>query len=111
MEKNIENEVYDFFINHFKNISNLKQNTIINPPNLLMDDGIIILDDFFKKFNIQKGYLDLNKYFNPVLNPIQLFWNFIQLKKVSEKAKKPIITIEHMIEVAKKGEWFDPIIS
>ena len=72
MNSNIEKEVYDFFINHYTEVNDMNGKVIINPPYLLMDDGIIILDEFFREFNVDKGYLDLNKYFNPVINPIQL---------------------------------------
>ncbi|WP_306350861.1 DUF1493 family protein [Flavobacterium sp. '19STA2R22 D10 B1'] len=68
------------------------------------DDAFYLFLEFFEKFKIKKGYLDLDKYFYKTPK----FWDIIRFKKIKQKQKQPI-TIGHMIEVVKKGEWFDPL--
>jgi hypothetical protein len=68
-----------------------------------------------KKFSITKGFLDIEKYFQPtypsgigVFAFLKLFLSrFSLVKKLPIEPKSPI-TIAHMIEVAKRKEWFDP---
>ncbi|CAA7386971.1 DUF1493 family protein [Chryseobacterium fistulae] len=98
---NIRDEVLLFFR---KNISkNVDENYIINNPNYLGDETNLLLEDFIKKFDIQSGYLEVDKYFNKLPS----FWEIITFSR-DKKQKYPIITVSHMIEVAKRKEWFDP---
>ena len=104
--ENIEKNVFAFFKQHLRNVKHFDKKTIINSPDLLVDDGGIILEEFVELFNVENCSLDLDKYFNPLKNPfITLIDYFKNRKRVQ---KRPIITIGHMIEVAEKGEWFDP---
>ncbi|MCL1655939.1 DUF1493 family protein [Elizabethkingia miricola] len=97
----IESRVLNFFK---KNISKkVDKDYIINNPNYLGDEANILLEDFIKEFNISSGYLEVDKYFNKLPN----FWEIITFSR-DKKQKYPIIKISHMIEVAKRKEWFDP---
>ncbi|SFJ76579.1 DUF1493 family protein [Myroides guanonis] len=68
------------------------------------DDAYYLFLEFFEKFEIEKGYLDLDKFFYPKAS----LWGVIRLKR-NDYDDKPKITIQHLIKVAKKKEWFDPV--
>jgi hypothetical protein len=89
-------------------IKNNKIDSIINKSDYYADEAFFLFENFFEKFNIEKGYIDIDKFFNPLpkLN-LKHFLNLFRLKK-KQYIDKPKITIEHMIKVAKKKEWFDP---
>jgi hypothetical protein len=92
-----------------KNISkNVDENYIINNQNYLGDEATFLLEDFFKKFDIQSGYLEVDKYFNPLPSPMGCLWSWITFNFPKNKQKYPIITVRHMIEVARRKEWFEP---
>lgn len=104
--ENIEERVMSFFK---KNISkNIKEDYVINHPDFLGDEATFLLKDFYKEFGINKGYLDVDRYFNPVPFPFKFLINLLTFNFPKEKQKIPIITVKHMIEVAKRKEWFDP---
>lgn len=104
--ENIETNVLEFFKKHLKNIEFYDSDTIINFPDLLVDDAEIILEEFMKKFNIKESHIDLDKYFNPLKNPLIRLFDLLKSNKRIQK--KPIIRISHLIEVAKNKEWFEP---
>lgn len=99
--KDLERKVVDFFSKY--DIPIKDENAIINPDFILSDDANIIMESFIKEFDIEKGYLEIDKFFEPLPNI-----NFNLFKKKRKKLNRPLITIAHMIEVAKRKEWFDP---
>lgn len=102
----VSKEVLIFFR---KKISkSVDENYIINNPNYLSDEATLLFEDFFLKFNIQKGYLEIDDYFNPLPSPLGCFFNWITFTFPKRKQKYPLIKVAHMIEVAKRKEWFDP---
>lgn len=103
----LQKKVIDFFKKN-NIIESDNTNSIINKPNYFADEAYFLMEDFFMKFNIDKGYIDIDNFFNPLptLNFIH-FLNLFGLKKI-KYMDKPKITIEHMIKVAEKGQWFDP---
>ncbi|NCO64451.1 MAG: hypothetical protein COW66_14120 [Flavobacteriaceae bacterium CG18_big_fil_WC_8_21_14_2_50_34_36] len=104
--KTIESNVIAFFNQWLPKEMGNNVNTVINTINLDREDAIMIFEEFINEFDILSGYssFDIDKYFYPQKS----FWNIIMYKKV-KKEEKPKITIAHMIEVAKKKEWFDPL--
>ncbi|MFV5686549.1 DUF1493 family protein [Flavobacterium sp. GB2R13] len=104
----LEKKVIDFF-NKNNIVKNNKIDSSINKPNYFADEAFFLMEEFFVKFNIDKGYIDIDKFFNPLPTlSFKHFLNLFGLKKM-EYPEKPKITIGHMIEVAKRKEWFDPI--
>lgn len=103
---NINENVLSFFRNKIS--KEIDENYIINNPNYLGDEATFLLEDFFKKFDIQSGYLEVDKYFNPLPSPMGCLWSWITFTFPKNKQKYPVITISHMIEVAKRKEWFEP---
>lgn len=102
----IDENVLSFFT---KKISKkINESYVINNPNYLADEATILLEDFFKKFDIQSGYLEVDKYFNPLPSPMGCLWSWMTFNFPKNEQKYPIITVRHMIEVAKRKEWFDP---
>ncbi|PQL94410.1 DUF1493 family protein [Apibacter adventoris] len=104
-----EKKVLDFFKIHNEfNIKVVNKDSIINPPSLLNDDAEILLKEFIDQFDIQKGYLEIDKYFYNLSDFGWRYWlSLLKLRKY-KPLQKPPITIAHMIEVAKRNEWFDP---
>jgi hypothetical protein len=102
----INEEVLIFFRKELS--KKIDKNYVINNPNYLGDEANFLLEDFFKKFDIQSGYLEVDKYFNPLPSPMGCLWSWIIFNFPKSEQKYPIITIAHMIEVAKRKEWFDP---
>lgn len=104
----LEKEVI-FFFKKNKVVKSDEIDNIINQPDYLADEAFFLMEDFFVKFNINKGYIDIDKFFNPLPNlNFKNFFNIFRLKK-RRYPDRPKITIEHMIKVAEKKEWFDPI--
>ena len=84
------------------------RNYVINKPDYFADEAYFMMEDFFFKFNIDKGCIDIDTFFNPLpsLN-FKHFLNLFGFKKI-KYPQKIEITIQHMIKVAEKKEWFDP---
>lgn len=107
--KNIDDLVIDFFKSYgiYSNKDGVR--SVINDITIDHNDLIDIFEEFLKKFDIKKGYKEfkIEKFFYKVS-----FFNKIRLsifpKLKNKYKKKPPITITHMIEVAKRKEWFDP---
>lgn len=98
----IENDVLIFFKKSVSNKLALSSN--LTDFCKYEDDAFYLFLEFFEVFKIEKGNLDVDKYFYPKAT----FWDIIRFKKVKQD-EKPKITIGHMIEVAKRKEWFDPV--
>lgn len=84
----------------------LKNETIINTSNQDFFDMEMIIESFFKECNISNNNgFNVTKYLYriPFLNNLLIKLGF----KIKIESKPPI-TISHMIEVAKRKEWFDP---
>ena len=103
----LEKKVMDFF-KKYNIIENNKIDTIINKPNYFADEAFFLMEEFFIKFDINRGYINIDRFFNPLPTlSLRHFLNMFGLKKI-KYPQKPKITIEHMIKVAEKKEWFDP---
>ena len=98
----INNEVLVFFKKALIN-NRLSESSCINDFCKDEDDAFYLFLEFFDIFKIEKGNLDLDKYFYSKTN----FWDRILLKKIKQDEKQKI-TIKHLIEVAKTKHWFDP---
>ncbi|WP_413998088.1 DUF1493 family protein [Flavobacterium sp. W1B] len=98
----IENDVLIFFKKSLSNKLTLSSNLTDFCKN--EDDAFYLFLEFFEVFKIEKGNLDVDKYFYSKSS----FWDMIRFKKVKQE-EKPKITIKHLIKVAEKKEWFDPI--
>ncbi len=107
---NLENEILAFFKKEIgiKNID-LKSNIGSEKIGLFDLDAEHVMHEFFKKYNIDYSGFVSEKYFQyPNYSWKSLF--IIRLFFEQEKyPSKPPITIGHMIEVAKRKEWFDPV--
>jgi hypothetical protein len=105
----MEKEVIDFFKLYGIYDEDKKIETIINTINLSYTDSIDIFEEFLKYFKIEMGYetFDIDKYFYKIsfFDSLRLVLN-INIQHMYQP--KPPITLAHMIEVAKRKEWFDP---
>lgn len=102
----IDKSVLSFFR---KKISKkIDESYIINNPDYLADEATILFEDFFVKFDIKQGCLEIDNYFNPLPSPFGCLLSWITFSFPKRKQKHPIITVSHMIEVAKRKEWFNP---
>ena len=107
----LETKVCDFFNEWLFSKKEYNLNAIINTIDLDKEDAIMIFEEFLNKFEIESGYsnFDTNKYFYK-LNFLDALLINIFRKKIEKKyVKKPSITIAHMVMVAKRKEWFDPL--
>lgn len=102
----IDGRVLYFFRNKIS--KKINENYVINNPNYLADEATLLFQDFFVKFDIKQGYLEIDNYFNPLPSPLGCLFGLIRFNFPKRKQKYPIITVSHMIEVAKRKEWFDP---
>lgn len=114
-ELNITNERVISFFKKNLSLKQMNENIIINTADFTSEDALFILEDFMKEFSVNKGYLDIDKYFQPtypygigVYALIKVFLSIFGLVKKPIIEAKPPITISHMIEVAKRKEWFEP---
>lgn len=103
MERNKSIEVIAFFkeLGH----SDIDISTSINNDlGLYGDDADYVLEKFHKKFKVNFDDLIFNDYFLP-----ELVFKFLYYKWFKpEKLKRPPLTIGHLVEVVKKGYWFNP---
>ncbi|ANO47695.1 hypothetical protein Pf1_02240 [Flavobacterium columnare] len=107
MEK--DTKVLDFLI-AYTGIKSLKKNSnIASDQYKIFDlDAENLMENFFEKFEINyKGFI-IDKYFNyPDYSWRELVFlkPFFKKKVYSERQE---LLISHLIEVAKRKEWFDP---
>ncbi len=83
--------------------------TIINSMFPWEDDVYSQLVMFFAKYNIEAKDFKILRYFHPnpeSINILKLWYGLITGKFKSKNL--PPLTVSHMIEVAKRKEWFDP---
>ena len=108
--KSLEISVVDFFNKWIFREEQNSLDTVINTINLDREDAVMIFEEFLNEFDIESGSssFDIDKYFYK-LSFLDSLLIFIFPKKIQKKySKKNPITIKHMIEVAKRKEWFDP---
>ena len=75
----------------------------------LQDKGMPDVQANEKKFNIDLSGMDENLYFaDEVINPLKKLISIFS-KQPIETEKKPSLTIDHLVEVVKRGKWFDPV--
>jgi hypothetical protein len=97
-------EVIDFFGG--KSCHPMDENTEINNDLELMgDDAYFMLLHFGEKFNVKFGGINFNEYFAPELH--LKYWYYKYFKP--EELKRKPLKISHMVEVAKRGYWFEPV--
>lgn len=70
----------------------------------------MIFEEFINEFKINSGYMNfaIDKYFYNISFFDALFFNLLKTHIIKKYKEKPPITLKHMIEVAKRREWFDP---
>jgi len=104
---NIENQVIRFFSKYFW-FQKINQDFVLNESFTTEDEVFFMLIDFFEHFDIDPKDFNILKYFEPepTLNILQVTYNRLLGKKEKREKHRPL-TIEHLIKVAEKGEWFD----
>lgn len=104
---NTEEEVLFFFRNRLS--EKITIDTVLNYLFPWEDEVIEVLYSFFIENNIKtEGFNILNFFFqDPESIPFLKLWYGILTSKYNPKTKPPL-TIAHMIEVAKRKEWFEP---
>lgn len=103
MENEIKKNVITFFGKYSQ--AKLDENTEINNElGLLGDDADAMLFAFMKRFNVNFENVDFDKYFVP--EPLLKYWYYKWFNP--EKLRRKPLTLGHMVEVAKKGYWFEP---
>lgn len=101
----MKNSVITFFKERGYYNTTLKGDTVLNLYKEDRWDLIELFEEFFTKFNVSgEDTFQIDKYFYKT-NLLRL----ILPNSRRDRNKKPIITINHMIEVAEKGEWFEPM--
>ncbi|WP_369616560.1 DUF1493 family protein [Flavobacterium sp. CFS9] len=72
-------------------------------------DAENLMQTFFKKYNIDYSNFIVNKYF---IYPEYSWRSLIFIRLFFDKVEyplKPALTIKHLVAVAQRKEWFDPI--
>ncbi|KUF37810.1 hypothetical protein AV926_01920 [Myroides marinus] len=65
------------------------------------DDAFFLLIEFFEKYTISEGYLDIDKYFYNTKTYFGIHFG--------EKTEgKPSISIRHLVETARFRKWINP---
>lgn len=109
--ESLQNKVINFFRKWISKDEPYLLDTVLNTIDLDREDAIMMFEEFLNEFGIDSGYstFEIDKYFYK-LN----FWDALLINVFTKRIKtkypsKPPITISHMIEVAKRKEWFDPV--
>ena len=109
MSRNYQAEVFEFIRTRTSTEPNM--NTI-----LFKDTGIdgldaqVFMNDFFLKFDVDSSAYNYEKYsFNEanLLNVYKAFFNFILCRN---NVKPNTFSVNHLIKVAIRKEWFDECI-
>jgi hypothetical protein len=70
------------------------------------------IDDFFndysKEFKVDSNNYNYYDYFFEMVHPIYILKDNFNRVLFPSKVKKLPITIEHLLKVADRGEWFKP---
>ena len=99
----LENEVFAYFAKISKKTIN-KMTTLNNDLQVHGDDAFFLLKRFSEKFKVDLTNLNLDKYFVGVIT--FKYWYYKLFKP--EKFVKPPLTIGHLIDVVRRGMWFEP---
>lgn len=110
-DKNNLKEDVIFFIKDLTGIKKIDENTNIASPDFgIFDiDAEHIMQSFFDKFQIDERNFSIESYFqypNYSWKDIILIRFFFKKKRYLDKLP---LTINHLVEVAQKGYWFNPV--
>jgi len=108
-----DNEIFDkirrMLDEHNYDKINISKKTKISDFNVVSDH----VDDFFieysEKFKIDMKDIRSQMYFFDDSIPFSSFILIFKSKILKKKTMRLAITVEHLIEVAKRGEWFAPV--
>lgn len=104
-------KIKDEIIKYFNQYTNkrLDENTAVNNDiGLTVSEFSDISEFFYKSWKIDLRVMSENIYFiDEVQNPIKRTFSIFKKSKEEDK-KRPPLTIGHLIEVVKKGAWFEP---
>lgn len=101
--QNIDLNIFTFLKRYFK-FEKLHNEFIINKFYRYEDEVDLLFFDFFNTFHINHKNFNILEYFEP-----EPYFGFNQIKNLFLRRKEyPPITIQHLIDVAKKKEWFNP---
>ena len=105
----LEIEIVNFF-KSFTGLSNIDLDTNIgSEKHKIFDlDAENLMETFFKKYHINYSNFIVSKYF---IYPDYSWKSLVFIRLFFDKVQyplKPALTIKHLIEVAKRKEWFDP---
>lgn len=103
MKTSLEKRVLDFF-GKMSNQEIELNSTVNNDLGIIGDDVDFMILSFTKEFGTDFSSFNAKKYFLP-----ELMWRYWYYRLFyPEKLVKPPVTISHMVQVAKKGVWFEP---
>jgi len=89
--------------------SKLTSETTLQSLHMVSED----IDDFFKgfgnKFNVDPTGYNYYNFFLEDVHPYYILRNFIYKIFKPEKLKRKPLTLDHLVKVAERGKWFDPV--
>lgn len=110
MDKVNETQIKNKLILYFKNILGVEikdDSKLFKDLEIWGDDVDIFLINFIEKFDVDFSDLVIDKYFIPEYNILEwIYYRTFQTAKLN----KDYFSLNHLVEVVKKGKWFDPDI-
>ncbi|WP_202704360.1 DUF1493 family protein [Flavobacterium sp. UGB4466] len=91
-------------INEVFEVDNINLDTAVNKLQTISEDNDCFIGLFKTKFNIDMNAFDYYEYFDEdefIL--ISIFRRIFRTKK-----EKKSLTVEHLLSIINKGEWFEP---
>ena len=87
---------------------NLTIETTIQSLHMVSEEIDDFFDEFDKEFKVDgRGYNYYTFFFEQV-HPGHILRDFFLRLFKPEKVRKKKLTLEHLVQVAEKGKWFDP---
>lgn len=103
-----EKKIMELLSKYRPNDNSFNSKTTLQSMHMVSEDMSDFLNDYFKEFNIDNTGFNYYDYFMEDVNPLHVIRDFYYRFFYPEKIKRTVLTIGHLIKVAKKGTWLPP---
>lgn len=107
-DKIIEDKIKELLPKYLVKQGRINTSTTLQSLNLVSEEIDQFFYDFFKFYSIDSKGFDYYDYFFEQVHPLIVIKDLFYRIFKPEKVKKKMITIGHLVKVAKAGKWIMP---